>query len=76
MSNELHHEMVDIELPCWQMVWILNAGLIEDLKCVLELQYSAYPDQMEAMSVCLSVSKIDSEDYYLVSAFDLNLPNE
>ncbi len=54
------------------MVRILNAGLIEDLKCLLELQYSAYPDQMEATIVYLSVSKIDSEDYYLASAFDLN----
>ncbi len=57
-------------------VRILNVGLIEDLKCLLELQYSAYPDQMDAMIVYLSVSKIDSEDYSLVSAFNLNLLNE
>jgi hypothetical protein len=76
VSNGLHREMVDVELPYWRMVRILNAGLIKDLKCFLELQYSAYPDQMEAMIVYLSVSKIDSEDYYLASAFDLNLLDE
>jgi hypothetical protein len=58
------------------MFRILNAGRIEDLKCLLEFQYSAYSDQMEAMIVYLAVSKIDSENYYLASAFDLNLLDE
>ncbi len=50
-----------------------GSGLIQILKCLLEFQYSAYPDQMEAIMVYQSVSKIDSEDHYLASAFDLNL---